>query len=163
MASVAEQEFRAQVGGGEIAGWRSGATGPPALLLHGGPGISNRGEATEADKLEQMSLVWPYYFGDPSAAPPMPAFHFDSTAIKTWESIVSHFRRRTLERALPAIELPVLVTHGDRSPVPAIEAKRTAALMRHARLVIHHGRGHFPWLEEPGWVRGVVSEFIGDA
>jgi pimeloyl-ACP methyl ester carboxylesterase len=283
MASVAEQEFRAQVDGGEIVGWRSGATGPPALLLHGGPGMSdylpslvaeldgvvtmaryqqrglqpstaagardvethvadvisvmdalgwehawlvghswgghlamhvaaahpdrllglivldglgavgdggmaalgpnltaslseadlareeelderdNRGEATEADKLEQMSLVWPYYFGDPSAAPPMPAFRFDSTAIKTWESIVSHFEHKTLERALPAIELPVLVTHGDRSPVPTIEAERTAALMRQARLVIHHGRGHFPWLEEPGWVRGVVSEFIGEA
>jgi pimeloyl-ACP methyl ester carboxylesterase len=34
-----EQEFRASVPGGEIVGWVSGS-GPPALLLHGGPGLS---------------------------------------------------------------------------------------------------------------------------
>jgi len=34
-----EQEFRAPVPGGEIVGWVRGS-GPPALLLHGGPGFS---------------------------------------------------------------------------------------------------------------------------
>ena len=34
------REFRAPVPGGEIVGWVHG-TGPPALLLHGGPGLSD--------------------------------------------------------------------------------------------------------------------------
>jgi pimeloyl-ACP methyl ester carboxylesterase len=120
----------------------------------------DRGEASEADKLEQMRLVWPYYFGDPSAAPSMPAFRFDPAAFETWASIVEHFGRRTLELGLPALTVPALITHGDRSPVPVVEAQRTAALMSQAQLVIHAGRGHFPWLEEPGWVRDVVARFV---
>ena len=120
----------------------------------------NRGIATEAERLEQMSLVWPYYFGDPRAAPPMPAFRMDPAAIDTWASVVGHFERRTLENSLPLLDLPVLVTHGDRSPVPMAEAERTAALMARTQLAIHAGHGHFPWLEEPGFVRAQVAEFV---
>jgi pimeloyl-ACP methyl ester carboxylesterase len=68
--------------------------------------------------------------------------------------------RRTLERGLPAFAMPALITHGERSPIPLVEAERTAALMPQARLVVHAGRGHFPWLEEPGFVRRVIAEFI---
>jgi pimeloyl-ACP methyl ester carboxylesterase len=275
-----EHEFRAEVQGGQIVGWRGDESGPPALLLHGGPGLSdyldslvseldgvlttaryqqrglppsltdgprdvathvadalavldalgwdrawlighswgghlamhvavahpervlglivldglgavgdggmaalgpnltgalseedlarhnelderdNRGQATEEERAEQMRLVWPYYFGDPAEAPPMPAFRHDPSGIETWHSIEGHFADRTLERGLPALQVPVVITHGDRSPVPPTEAKRTAALMPHARLVIHAGRGHFPWLEEPGWVRDVIMETV---
>jgi pimeloyl-ACP methyl ester carboxylesterase len=59
--------------------------------------------------------------------------------------------------------MPVLITHGDRSPVPPVEAERTAALMTQAKLIIHAGRGHFPWLEDPGFVRGVVAEMVRDS
>jgi pimeloyl-ACP methyl ester carboxylesterase len=38
--AAAEQEFRAPATGGEIVGWVRGS-GPPALLLHGGPGMSD--------------------------------------------------------------------------------------------------------------------------
>ncbi|HET6746221.1 MAG TPA: alpha/beta hydrolase, partial [Candidatus Limnocylindria bacterium] len=40
MAGVREHEFRAEVAGGSIVGWRSDQSGPPALLLHGGPSLS---------------------------------------------------------------------------------------------------------------------------
>jgi pimeloyl-ACP methyl ester carboxylesterase len=281
VTALHEREFQAEVAGGALVGWRTDESGPPALLLHGGPGMSDyleslaselsgvlttaryqqrglapslvegprdvdthvadavavldalgwdrawlvghswgghlamhvaaahperllglvvldglgavadggtaalganltaalsdeerargeeldarddRGEASEAEKLEQMRLVWPYYFGDPRAAPPMPAFRFDRTAIATWASIVDHFARRSLELGLPALGVPVLITHGDRSPIPPAEAEHTAALLPHARLVIHAGRGHWPWLEEPGWVRSVITETVG--
>lgn len=283
MPPVVEHEFRARVRGGTIVGLRTDASGPPALLLHGGPGMSdyldtlaaelggllttaryqqrglapsltdgprdvethvadaiavldalgwdrawivghswgghlamhvaaahrerllglivldglgavddggtaalgenltaalsdevrarvmelderdNRGEASEADRDEQLRLLWPYYFGDPAAAPPMPSFRHDTNAFETWASIVDHFSGRTLERGLRSLGVPVLITHGDRSPVPVSEAAKTAALMPRARLEIHAGGGHWPWLEEPGWVRGLVAEVIGAA
>jgi len=279
MKGVREREFRVEVAGGQIVGWRADESGPPALLLHGGPSLSeyldslaselagllttaryqqrgqapslvegpwdvdthvadavtvldslgwdrawlvghswgghlamhlatahperfiglvvldglgavgdggtsqlgprlmaslsegararvqeldargDRGEAGQAERFEQMQLVWPYYFGDPAAAPPMPRFRFHPHGAETWASIADHFERRTLERGMPALTMPVLVTHGDRSPIPLVEAERTAALVPHARLVVHRGHGHFPWLEQPGFVRGEIDEF----
>ncbi|HET7521166.1 MAG TPA: alpha/beta hydrolase, partial [Candidatus Limnocylindria bacterium] len=120
----------------------------------------DRGEATEAERLEMMRLLWPYYFGDPAAATPMPAFRFLSSGSETWQSIRDHFARRTLERGLPSLDVPVLITHGEQSPIPLVEAERTAVLMPGARLVVHPRRGHWPWLEEPGFVRRVVAEML---
>jgi proline iminopeptidase len=280
VTGVREREFRVEVPGGQIVGWRTDDSGPPALLLHGGPSLSDyldslaselagllttaryqqrgqapslvdgprdidthvgdavavldslgwdrawvighswgghlamhlavahperflglvvldglgavddggtselgprlmaslseevrarveeldargdRGEASQAERYEQMQLVWPYYFGDPAAAPPMPQFRFSRYGAETWASIADHFERRTLERGIPGLTMPVLITHGDRSPIPLEEAERTAALVPHARLVVHAGRGHWPWLEEPGFVRRVIAELI---
>jgi pimeloyl-ACP methyl ester carboxylesterase len=274
-----EREFRADVAGGQIVGWRGDESGPPALLLHGGPGLSDyldslamelagvvttaryqqrglapslvegprevdthvadaiavldalgwdrawvvghswgghlamhvavshserllglvvldglgavgdggisalgpnltaalteaerarvewldarddRGEASEAEKLEQLRMVWPYYFADPANAPPMPQFRTDTSAIATWASIAEHVERRTLELGLPRLTMPTLIMQGQRSPLPIVEAQRTAALMPHAKLAIHR-RGHFPWLEEPGLVHGLIAEFV---
>ena len=39
-AGASEHEFHAPVAGGEIVGW-VGGSGPPTLLLHGGPGLSD--------------------------------------------------------------------------------------------------------------------------
>ena len=39
IGGASEREFHAPAAGGEIVGWVSGS-GPPALLLHGGPGLS---------------------------------------------------------------------------------------------------------------------------
>jgi pimeloyl-ACP methyl ester carboxylesterase len=125
--------------------------------------LDDRGEATEAEKVEMMRMVWPYYFGDPATAPPMPAFRFHSSGTVTWASIAGHFERRTLERGLPRLNVPVLVTHGERSPIPVVEAERTAALMPTAQLRIHAGRGHWPWLEEPGFVRDLVAGLVSPA
>jgi pimeloyl-ACP methyl ester carboxylesterase len=119
----------------------------------------DRGEASEADRLEMMRLVWPYYFGDPAAAPPMPPFRMHTSGAVTWASIMDHFERRTLELGLRAVTMPVLITHGERSPIPVVEAERTAALMQRAQLAINP-HGHWPWLEEPGLVRGLIAKVV---
>jgi pimeloyl-ACP methyl ester carboxylesterase len=41
-----------------------------------------------------------------------------------------------------------------------VEAERIVALMPHARLVVHKGKGHWPWLEEPGFVRAQVAGLL---
>jgi pimeloyl-ACP methyl ester carboxylesterase len=53
-----ERPFRAPVAGGEIAGVISGA-GPPALLLHGGPGMSDY-LASLADELDGLVTMARY-------------------------------------------------------------------------------------------------------
>jgi pimeloyl-ACP methyl ester carboxylesterase len=121
--------------------------------------MGDRGEASEAEHLEQMRLVWPYYFADPATAPPMPAFRFHPLGAVTWTSIEEHFKRRTLELGLPAFKPPALIVHGERSPIPLVEAERTAALMPQAQLAINR-HGHWPWLEEPGLARSLIARFV---
>jgi pimeloyl-ACP methyl ester carboxylesterase len=118
------------------------------------------GEAlTEDERREHLALLWPSYFGDPQTAPPMPPLSF-GRADETWASIVAQFEARTLEHMLPTVSVPTLVIHGEESPIPVAEAHKTAALVPSARLVVHEGKGHWPWLEEPGFVRTQVADFL---
>jgi pimeloyl-ACP methyl ester carboxylesterase len=75
---------------------------------------------------------------------------------------MEHFKRRTLEQGLRAFTGPALVVHGERSPIPLVEAERTAALMPQAQLAVNR-HGHWPWLEEPGLVKKLIAEVIAPA
>jgi pimeloyl-ACP methyl ester carboxylesterase len=275
-----EEEFRAPVAGGEIAGWVQGS-GPPALLLHGGPGMSDyladltkelspvltiaryqqrglepsvldgdrsveghvadavavldalgwdrawvighswgghlamhlavarpdrlsgllvldalgavpdgggaalgenltrdltdeqrtfvedynareeAGNGTPEEALAAFNVLWPHYFSDPAAAPPVPDFRMDlEGGLMTWQSITAHFEEGTLEKGLTQLQMPVLVIHGDASPVPPVEAERTAALIPGVTLRILPGVGHFPWKEDPGSMRREIEAFL---
>ncbi|MEO8626340.1 MAG: alpha/beta hydrolase [Candidatus Limnocylindrales bacterium] len=114
---------------------------------------------SEEERREHLGLLWPNYFGDPTSAPPMPYMRF-GRADETWLSIMAHFKSVTLEHTLPTVTVPTLVIHGGKSPIPVAEAQKLAALMPNAQLIVHEGKGHWPWLEEPGFLRGQVAEFI---
>ena len=275
-----EREFRAPVAGGEIVGW-VGGDGPPALLLHGGPGMSDylddlaaelapvltiaryqqRGLApsvTEGDRtveghvadavavmdalgwdrawvighswgghlamhlavarpdrvlgmvaidalgavpdggilafgenlmrrlpadertrieayyareeagggsaqesLDALRTLWPYYFGDPASATPMPDLRLDLEGhLITWPSVMQHFEAGTLEHGLAGLRMPALVMNGEASPIPPVEAERSAALIPGVTLRILPGIGHFPWIEEPGSVRREMEALL---
>jgi proline iminopeptidase len=111
------------------------------------------------ERREHLGLLWPNYFGDPASATPMPPLRFGRGA-ETWGSIMAQFEAGTLEHMLPTVTVPTLVIHGGNSPIPVAEAHKIAALMPNARLAVHEGKGHFPWLEEPGFVRRQVQEFL---
>ncbi len=115
---------------------------------------------TAEERRERMSYLWPNYFGDPADAPPMPESEIDPGSAATWTSIKTHFGSSTLETGLPAVDAPALVIHGDRSPVPLEQAQRLVGLLPNARLVTHHGKGHWAWLEEPGFIRAQVEHFL---
>src|SRR6185503_6706473 len=77
------------------------------------------GEGTAEESLRDFKMLWPYYFSDPAAAPPMPDFRLDlDGALRTWESINAHFADGTLEKGLTQLRMPVLVIHGKASPIP---------------------------------------------
>lgn len=115
---------------------------------------------TEEERREHLGMLWPNYFGDPSKAPPMPVYRFGEGTDDTWASIMGHFQNLTLEHLLPTVTVPTLVIHGSESPIPVEEAEKFCALMPNARLVVHEGKGHWAWLEEPGFVRRRVAEWL---
>ncbi|MBA3688747.1 MAG: alpha/beta hydrolase [Chloroflexi bacterium] len=122
------------------------------------------GEGTPEESLAAFNTVWPHYFSDPAAAPPVPEFRLDlERHLMTWPSITAHFEEGTLERGLARLRMPVLVVHGAASPISYAEAERSAALIPGARLQILPGIGHFPWIEEPGSVRREVEAFLAAA
>jgi pimeloyl-ACP methyl ester carboxylesterase len=120
------------------------------------------GNGTPEEALAAFNILWPHYFADPASAPPVPDFRMDlEGGLMTWPSITRHFEEGTLERGLTQLRMPVLVVHGDASPIPPVEAERTAALIPGVTLRIPPGVGHFPWKEEPGSVRREVEAFLG--
>lgn len=60
--------------------------------------------------------------------------------------------------ALSGLDLPATVVWGDRDPFfPTDQAKRTAALLPDARVVVLDGAGHFPPEERPGDVAREIA------
>jgi pimeloyl-ACP methyl ester carboxylesterase len=122
-----------------------------------------RGETNVEEQMEGLGLLWPYYFAEPSTAPPMPPLRFDLDGYATaWASVEEHWEAGTLERGLPDLGTPALFVHGELDPIPAEESRRSAALMPNARLEMLSGLGHFPWIESPGIVRGLIAAWVAE-
>jgi pimeloyl-ACP methyl ester carboxylesterase len=122
--------------------------------------LSMKGEADDALALEGMRLVWPAYFADPEAAPPMPELRMASErSAQMVESINAELPK--LEAGLPQIRMPVGFVHGSRSPMP-IEASTDAAdRIPGAWVEVVEGAGHFIWVEAPGAVRDSLRLLTG--
>lgn len=118
-----------------------------------------KGEGTPDDAIEGLALVWPGYFADPAAAPPMPPISISLECYSaTWESIHGHFETDTLAGLLPGLRTPTVFVLGAGSPIPPEHGLATAALIPGARTEVHDGCGHFPWIERPGVVRSALDD-----
>jgi pimeloyl-ACP methyl ester carboxylesterase len=120
------------------------------------------GNGTEADALEGLRLVWPAYFADPPNAPPMPPIRISIPASALFEEIVKELP--ALEKALPAVRVPLGALVGARSPMPPDEAGLASA----ARVPSGWGisipdAGHFPWIESPGCVAAAMNRLADPA
>jgi len=80
----------------------------------------------------------------------------------TMDSVAAHFAAGTLERGLPALDMPVLLIHGEGDAMPVTSTTDTAALIQGSRVEIVPEAGHFPWLERRGYFRTVVESFLGE-
>jgi len=116
--------------------------------------------ATDAERSESFRMVWPFYFANPSKAPPFPDFRYDPRSEETWASINAHIEAKTLEKALPAFDLPFVIVHGEESPIPISASEQTVAIAPGGRLVAIRGSGHWPWLEAPTSVRSAITELV---
>jgi pimeloyl-ACP methyl ester carboxylesterase len=115
------------------------------------------GEGEPADALEGLRLVWPAYFSDWDAAPPMPPYSMSHAAYSgAFESLRERFP--DLEAALPSITVPVGIVAGARSPMPVEEsANRSAERIPGAWVETVADAGHYPWIEKPGCVRSALE------
>ncbi len=120
------------------------------------------GEATPEESQEALSLFWPSYFADPSAAPPVPHSEISQPAITGLLAEVFE-RLSTLEASLPAIAVPFGVLVGERSPMPATAGTETAARIPGAWSQVVPGAGHFPWHESPGCVVAAMDRLVAEA
>jgi proline iminopeptidase len=122
---------------------------------------SEAGEATMADAMEGLALIWPGYFAAPDQAPPMPPLRLSPECFAgTFASINSHFEHKTLERSLPALTIPAVFVLGAASPIPPQHGVASAALIPGSRHIIEDDCGHFPWLERPGVVRRALDGIL---
>jgi pimeloyl-ACP methyl ester carboxylesterase len=121
--------------------------------------------ARDADALASLRLLWPGYFAEPAAAPPLPDGMRISLACYggTFGSITGHLDAGFGGR-LKEITAPAVFVLGERSPMPVAQGEQTAALLPGAEVRVVPGAGHLPWHERPGcladaagWVRGWTS------
>jgi pimeloyl-ACP methyl ester esterase len=69
--------------------------------------------------------------------------------------------REDLRAGLAALDLPVLLLHGDRDPVcPPGASRAMAAAIPGARLVELAGAGHAPFVSRPGPFRDALASFL---
>ncbi|HET8538787.1 MAG TPA: alpha/beta fold hydrolase [Anaeromyxobacter sp.] len=69
--------------------------------------------------------------------------------------------REDLRGALPSLDLPVLLVHGDRDPVcPPGASRAMAAAIPGARLALLPGAGHAPFLSRAGPFRDALASFL---
>jgi pimeloyl-ACP methyl ester carboxylesterase len=115
-------------------------------------------DPTDADMLAQLTLVWPGYYADPAAAPPIPpdlrvsvSGHV-GTITSAAEQLAAGFGERL--RGLP---VPVVSVLGERSPMPVSQGQQTAALLPVAEVRVIPGAGHLPWHERPGCVAAALA------
>jgi pimeloyl-ACP methyl ester carboxylesterase len=113
--------------------------------------LTTQGAADDELALEQMRLVWPAYFANPEAAPPMPQLRIASErSAQMGRSIIAELP--ALEARLPRIRVPVGFVHGSRSPMPLAASTDAAERIPGAWVDVVDGAGHFVWVEEPGAV-----------
>ena len=110
--------------------------------------------------VERLRLIWPGYFSDPLAAPPVPPIEYDTAAGGAIMSDAGPMLTEgVLEKALPALDIPSLHLIARHSPIDPAANEKTAALMRGA-VVEFTETGHFAWIEQPGVIRDSIRRFL---
>ncbi|MCC6368312.1 MAG: alpha/beta hydrolase [Bryobacterales bacterium] len=123
-----------------------------------------RGVSLDKAMSESIAAIVPAYFFDRgkglafAASMADGAFHSDSYIPLFTQDAVRNY---DLRASLATFSRPTLILHGHQDPIGDKTAEDIHALIRSSTLRYINECGHFPWLEQPGQMRAIVSEFLG--
>jgi len=152
-----------------LAGVGDGGTGTMSAIIDRRIGAAARaardenaaqqGLTDQERGTRELSLIWPGYFKDPDAAPPMPPIATHPIAGAVMGDAMRLLEEGALEATLPTVSVPSLHLIGAHSPIEPAANERTAALMPNSIVEIHD-IGHFAWLEAPGIVEAATRRLL---
>ena len=119
-------------------------------------GLRERDPAAYRQRAFELSVAG--YFDDPGNARDLTPFRVTGRVQQSvWESLGDY----DLIPRLAALDLPALVVHGWRDPIPA-ESSIAAARAMNARCVVLEASGHVPYVEQPDALFGAIAQFLED-
>jgi pimeloyl-ACP methyl ester carboxylesterase len=98
----------------------------------------------------------PQFRGRPCDAPAAALRNVSTVSNETLASLGAF----DLRAAIAAIEVPTLVVHGERDPMPLESAREWAQLLPNASLAVIPGSGHFPFVEQRPIFLQSVGRFL---
>ena len=117
------------------------------------------GTATPEEQHEVFSLVWPSYFADPPAAPPLPHVEFSQPANQGLFADLGAPSPRARVVA-PVDHVPFGVIVGELSPMPPTAGTESAERIPGAWSHVEPGAGHFVWHEAPGCLLAAMDRLV---
>jgi pimeloyl-ACP methyl ester carboxylesterase len=134
------KSFQTDTGAGVIADWESG-DGPPLLMLHGGPGVSDYLGLLASETGGWRAIRYQQRCLAPSTLTgPFTVARHVADAVAVLDSL--------------GIERTVVL--GELSPMPLSQSEQTAELLPSAGILLVPAAGHPPWHEQPGCVAAAL-------
>lgn len=119
------------------------------------------GEGTEDDVDVMLRTCWPYYFADPSSAPPFVRMTSNSEVYsQVHASALEQYVLGHPEAGLKKYENPALFISAAQDVAAADPVRATVDFMPNGKFVLLENCGHFPWLEQPGAIRAEVEQWL---
>lgn len=121
----------------------------------------------DRDVIEQIyQLTYRPWLGRPEVAQEL-SFDLDGDMARngrrTSRRVVAHSPPPDHWEELPEMQVPTLLVHGTKDPIPLVMAQEMADSLPRARLEVLDGVGHFPFAEAPGRFFALVRGFLGSA
>lgn len=120
-------------------------------IVRGAPGALKLG----------VRLASPVITRNPKAWYPMIARDISQTTVDSFFSSIGSLRRTDLRTQLGAVRVPVMGIYGRRDVI--VDPKQYEPLatgVKHARIEILPGSGHFPMLDEPERYLDIIKSFL---
>lgn len=119
-------------------------------------GLRERDPVAYRQRVFELSVAG--YFADPANAHDLTPFRVTGRVQQSvWESLGDF----DLLPLLSDLQLPTLIVHGWRDPIP-VDSSLAAARAMSARFVVLEASGHVPYVEQPDALFGAIAQFLED-
>ncbi|MFN8572967.1 MAG: alpha/beta hydrolase [Gemmatimonadaceae bacterium] len=111
-----------------------------------------------AYRQRQFELSVAGYFANPARSRDLTPFRVTGRVQQTvWESLGDY----NLLPLLRSLDLPTLIVHGRRDPIPLVSSEEGARAMS-ARFLVLEASGHVPYVEQPAALFSAITQFLED-